>query len=280
MDEVCALVLIWLNLVCLDAPLVAVAWQWLFGHSLQVAVSTPARLALFLTAWLIYLGDRFAGAIALSDDTPKSMREAFCRKHRQIWLGLISIVAVLDGLVVFCCLDPENLRRGIFLAAVAAIYLAINFRFSKVWRIFPIKEVCVGFLFAAGTLLALAPQLHLAGLTIDFAAVIFACLCALNCISIAVWERDLDFEQHRDSIATKFPRIRKGIDVLLILLLCCSAALGFVNSDLRGLAVCLGTSSLALLSLHFLSVARDTRTALADLVLLTPLALFVIDKLR
>ena len=274
------MVLIWLNLVCLDAPLVAVAWQWLFGHTLQVPVPTPARLALFLTAWLIYLGDRFAGAMALSDEMPKSAREAFCDKHRQVWLGLIPIVAFLDGIVVTCWLDRENLRRGIFLAAMAAIYLAINFRFSKVWRILPVKEVCVGLLFAAGTLLTLIPQLRPTRSTIDLAAIIFACLCALNCISIAVWERDLDFKQHKDSIATKWQCVRRWVEGLLILLVCCSAALGFVDPDLVALAICLGASGAFLLLLHFLIINRDSRTALADLVLLTPLVWFVIEKLR
>jgi hypothetical protein len=36
--------------------------------------------------------------------------------------------------------------------------------------------------------------------------VLFACVCALNCISIAAWERYLDIAQQRISIATAFPR--------------------------------------------------------------------------
>jgi hypothetical protein len=51
---------VWLNLVCLDAPLVAVAWQWLIASSLHLAVALADSAALFLTAWGIYLADRLA----------------------------------------------------------------------------------------------------------------------------------------------------------------------------------------------------------------------------
>jgi hypothetical protein len=268
-----------MNLICLDAPLVAVTWQWLFGHSLQVAVPGPARLGLFFTAWLIYLGDRFAAAISLPNDAPKSAREAFCRKHRCLWLSMFLVVAIFDGIVVFGWLDRGTLRRGIFLAVIAAIYFAINLRFSQLWRILPVKELCVGFLFASGTLLALVPQLRQAGSRIDFAAVLFASLCALNCISIAVWECFLDVEQHRHSIATRWPDIKIWAQSLLIVLVCCSAALAFTDRSLRALAVCLGTSGALLFVLHFLLIDRDARTALADLVLLTTLIFLLTEKL-
>jgi hypothetical protein len=39
--------LTWLNLVCLDAPLVAIAWQWLFARSLSIRVDLGATAALF-----------------------------------------------------------------------------------------------------------------------------------------------------------------------------------------------------------------------------------------
>ena len=251
----------------------------MFGHSLRVAVPGPARLALFLTAWLIYLSDRFADAMSLSDHAPKSARETFCRKHRHIWLGLMLIVAILDGIVVFDWLDWETVRRGIFLALIAGGYLAINLRFGRLWRIFPVKEICVGFLFASGTLLALVPHLRIARSTINVAAGLFASLCALNCISIAAWERDLDLEQHKNSIATKCPRIQIWAESLLIVLACSSALLAFADPSLSVLAVCLGASSALLFVLHFLSITRDSQTALADLVLLTPFVLFAVEYL-
>src|SRR3954468_10957039 len=52
--------LVWLNLVCLDAPLVTISWQWIFGNALHLVVPLGHRLALFFTAWLIYLATGLA----------------------------------------------------------------------------------------------------------------------------------------------------------------------------------------------------------------------------
>ena len=38
---------IWLNLFCLDAPLVALAWQWLFARSFGAHLTWPLRAAAF-----------------------------------------------------------------------------------------------------------------------------------------------------------------------------------------------------------------------------------------
>jgi hypothetical protein len=51
---------VWLNLVCLDAPLVTISWQWIFGNALHLVVPLGHRLALFFTAWLIYLATGLA----------------------------------------------------------------------------------------------------------------------------------------------------------------------------------------------------------------------------
>jgi hypothetical protein len=55
--------------------------------------------------------------------------------------------------------------------------------------------------------------------------------------------------------------------------------LAFFDPRVWPLAVCLGISSILLFALHFFSIGRDERTALADLVLLTPLAFVLGEKL-
>src|SRR5450432_2947799 len=49
---------VWLNLACLDAPLVSVVWLCLFARTFHSSVESVNCVALFLTAWLIYLADR------------------------------------------------------------------------------------------------------------------------------------------------------------------------------------------------------------------------------
>src|SRR3954463_15912958 len=77
----------WLNVVCFDAPIVAVAWQWLFARSFQVPIARGATAALFLTAWLIYLTDRLVDSVLLERWAPLSLRQEFCLRYRWLWVG-------------------------------------------------------------------------------------------------------------------------------------------------------------------------------------------------
>ena len=271
--------LIWLNILCLDAPIVAISWQWLLTRPSDLAVPLAEREALFVTAWVIYLVDRLADSISLPADVPRSARQEFCCRYKNIWVGLIALGGLLDAGIIFTRVRRETFLPGIFLGAIAAAYLAVNHVFSKLWQSIPLKEVIVGFLFAAGTLLALAPRFPPARSTIAFAAFLFAGLCTLNCVSIAVWERDLDRAQGKYSIATRWPRMKSYVRVASFMLAVASGTLMLFDRVLWPISVCLGASAILLGALHFASIARDERTALADLVLLTPLALMLICKI-
>ena len=274
---------LWLNVVCLDAPLVAIVWQWLFTCYLHVAVSVWARGALFLTAWLIYLVDRFADALSLQANSPRSVRQQFCLRHKKLWLGLITAVGLVDTAIVLLHLNRDVLISGVCLSGIAAVYLAVNYAFSEVWEIIPLKEITVGFLFSAGTLLVLIPKFALIPSTMGrspalLAMLLFAILCSLNCMSIAVWERDLDRAQGKHSIATRHPSIGVPVRAFCILVAVTALLLATASASLFPIAISLSAGAALLTVLHFVSVGRDERTALADLVLLTPLA-FLFAKL-
>ncbi|MDQ6623592.1 MAG: hypothetical protein M3Y86_08930 [Verrucomicrobiota bacterium] len=264
--------LVWLNLVCLDAPLVAVTWQMLFARSFGVAVAPGGTLALFLTAWLIYLADRFGDSLSLGKEMGMSLRQEFCLRHRFVWLGAIVVVALADTAVVLTQLDRSAVRLGAGVAAAALCYLLVNRLRPALWRILPLKEISIGFIFAAGTMVGLSRGLTSAVLP---AWLLFACLCALNCISIAIWERELDQAQGRISIATEFPAIAAALIPLLGLLGLTSAAA--LLAWPHGIFIALIASSVLLALVHVLRarIRRDVRTALADLVLLAPLVVLV-----
>jgi hypothetical protein len=276
--------LLWLNVVCLDAPLVAIAWQWLFARYLHVAVPVWARGALFLTAWLIYLLDRLADTLSLQADSPRTAREQFCLRHKEFWLGLVAAVALVDAVIVLWRLNRHVLIPGACLSGIAAVYLAINYAFSEVWEIIPLKEITVGCLFSAGTLLVLFPNFGPALSSVGRASVLlamllFAVLCSLNCMSIAIWERDLDRAQRKHSIATRCPGIGGPIRAFCILVAVTALLLAATSVSLFLIAISLSVAAALLAMLHFISVGRDERTALADLVLLTPLAVLVMELL-
>jgi hypothetical protein len=265
---------LWLNLTCLDAPIVAVLWQAVFARTFHLGLTGASQIALFLTAWLIYLADRFADAIALPLDVPKSLRQEICLRYREGWVSLLVIVAAVDAFVVWSQLDPQIFGRGSWLGGAAIIYLTVNYVFGKLWRFLPLKEIAIGFLFAAGTLFTSATQRPVTA-SLLFMAFFFACLCSLNCMSIAVWERDLDRRQGKYSIATQWASVKSNIRVALFILTMICIALAIFDHDLRPLAICLGLSSAFLSGLHFIPWPIDERTALTDLVMLTPLAYFL-----
>ena len=271
--------LLWLNLVCLDAPLVAICWQWIFAHSFDLSVPVGDRAALFLTAWIIYMADRFGDSVSLVAGQPKSVRQQFCLRHKSISLVSIIWVAAVDVIVVLRAVDYETSVPGVVLGALTIVYLAINHAHSEIWEKIPLKEFTIGSLFAAGTLLGVTPHIFAERSTMILAAILFATLCSLNCVSIAIWERDLDRIQGKHSIATRWAHANSLPRLLLLLLLAGSVVLALFDPGAWPVVLCLGASGLLLGALRFVPVSRDERTALADVVLFTPLALFVAEKI-
>ena len=112
---------VWLNLLCLDAPIVAVSWQWLFAHTFGAHLSLALRALLFLTAWLIYLADRFADTIKLPAGSPISLRHQFLSEayaDRSVWW--IAVVVIPPSIsrspcaasTCKCCSSAARSRRS------------------------------------------------------------------------------------------------------------------------------------------------------------------------
>ena len=261
--------LTWLNIVCLDAPLVAISWQWLFAQSFDVAVPSGAAAALFFTAWLIYLADRLGDSLSIDRRLATSLRQRFCLEHRGAWIVAVVCVATVDALIAATLIGGPIMLWAAPVALLAIAYLFLNQRRPALWRVLPVKEITIGVLFAAGTIVAVVPEIAPAA---TWPWLMFAALCSLNCISIAAWERWLDQAQQRVSIATVLPSA--GSSVLPALVLLASASGAAARSELPGQPIfaCLTISAslLALVHLFRRRIQSDVRTALADLVLLLP----------
>jgi hypothetical protein len=262
--------------VCLDAPLVAIAWLWLFARSFGVPLQIGNAVALFLTAWLIYLADRFADAFTLKPGLPQSLRQQFCLGHREIWVATLALVAGFDAYVIWRTTAVQTFLVGAVVGLVAVIYLVANHPLGLIWRSLPAKEMAIGILFAAGTVVALFPSPVLTPAFL-IAVATFAALCSLNCISIAGWECDLDKAQGKVSIATLHPGIIERVAQLCLVLAAGSLVLAFLCRSAAALFAAVSVSALLLGYLNaspsFSTSAQ--RTALADLVLLTPVLALV-----
>ena len=263
---------IWLSILCLDAPLVAVVWQWLFARSFGARLSLSLRVLLFLTAWLIYLGDRFADTIRLPAASPISLRHRFCRKHMVGWWVAIVVIFVADTSLALRALDLQMLLLGGTLATICALYLFVNHSLGGKWPPIPMKEKAIGVLFAAGTTLGVVGQLP--GLTISFgfAVILFAALCTFNCLCIASWERELDAAQGKTSLLTGWPAGARVLKPFGLTMAASALVFAVVWRFAAPLWLFIAGSALLLVGLNAAAdLQRDTRTALADLVLLTPL---------
>ena len=271
---------IWLSLLCLDAPIVALVWQWLFARTYHVKLDFSSRAALFLTAWLIYLVDRWADVIELPSEAPMSLRHRFCKKRVRLWFTGLAAIFFLNAWVALRGLDFSTLLLGGTVLFLCLGYLVTNHSLGWNWRIFPMKELVIGILFAAGTVLVLLPKLSALSASLFVAFAIFACLCFLNCVSIAAWERPLDEAQEKTSLITRWPEFERFLPVIGIFLVIIATSFAF--RDRSPLFFCMASSALLLVALDLMRsvIFRDERTALADLVLLTPLVIFLWDFAR
>src|SRR5437762_7325826 len=291
---------VWLNLVCLDAPVVAVAWLWFFARTFHVPLRIGNVVALFLTAWLIYLGDRFADAISLKSDVPRSLRQEFCLRHRESWITTVALVAGFDAYVLWRTTAWETFLVGVAVGILALIYLVANHPLGLIWRSLPAKELAIGTLFAAGPAVALLPQVPTAP-DVAIALLVFAALCSLNCVSIASWERELDWAQRKVSVATRHPCVTRLVGNACLALGLAAVPLAIFLPTAAPLFVCISVSALLLMRLdasrdikegrftnrprsrnrgiNRRSLGADERTALADLVLLTPVFVLIVAML-
>ena len=247
----------------------AISWQWLFARSCGIPVARGGTVALFLTAWVIYLADRFGDSLSVDARGLLSLRQRFCLRHRAAWVfGLVGI-ALADLFVILAELDHGTIRSGVIVGACAVVYLVLNRGSPSLWQTLPLKELSIGFLFAGGTMVGLGAGLTSVALP---GWLLFASLCSLNCVSIAVWERKLDLAQARISIASVFPCVRRALGPMLGMLLIAGGVLAGVASNGRIVFGCVAASAALLALLHYVgnAIQPDVRTALADFVLLTP----------
>jgi len=175
---------LWPNLLSLDAPLIAAAWQSLFAHDAGVALSFANRAALPLAVWFIYLVDRLL-------DTKNRMpshataRHAFYYANRPAcWL--MAALSLSGSAISLFFLPARMIENGLAVLSLVGAYLLIVHRAGgSLRRWFP-KEAAVGFIFSIGSVLA--PITQSARLHLLFPALLFGSLCWVNSSAIEVWE--------------------------------------------------------------------------------------------
>jgi hypothetical protein len=258
---------------------VSFAWLWLFARTFDAIVDPINCAALFLTAWLIYLADRLADSYSLQNGGPRSLRHEFCLKHRAMWIAALAAIALADAYLIWRRVGPEAFLAGSIVGTLAVVYLVLNYSLGQAWLFLPLKEVAIGFLFASGTLVTLFAGLHRSTGSLVFSGIAFALLCTLNCISIAFWERELDETQGKVSFATRFRGLARHLGKISLALALGGGVMAVVYRQASPIFGCVSLSALllALLDACREKIGRDQRTALADLVLLTPVLALLLN---
>jgi hypothetical protein len=267
---------LWWNVLSADAPAVAAAWALLFAHARHLAVPAATVATLAIAVWLIYVLDRLLDGWTSNAPALKT-RHLFYKRHRALFFLLLVPAAVLCAWLVCVTLDVAEIRDGLLLGAIVALYMLCIHAVGDPLSRLLLKEVAVGVIFAAGTTLPIWSQPSLLTPRAIFAWLIFALLCVLNCIAIESWEKNPAF--------LALPGARRAEAHVTFFALALASLACIAHTVFRAdAAVCIAIASSALLT-ALLDRARSHLTAnslrvLADLALLAPAVLALAFHLR
>ncbi len=258
----------WPTALSLDAPAVAVAWQVLFAYSFGVTLTPYFVLALGLSVWLVYVGDRLLDSFKLDLRRPHTYRHALHARHRGVFTLLWGLGLGIDGTLVLVGLSPKDTSLGLVVLGAVALY-GLGVHLAKPGRFVLTKEVQVGLVFALGVTLPVWTRAPGAALLVG--TLLFASLCSLNCLLIALWERHADAAQGQVSLARAWPRLGTLLEPALLTLSVLAFATGLWLPPLLGVA--LASSTLLLWTLQrSRGLPAELLRTLADAALLTPFA--------
>ncbi len=262
---------LWPNVLSLDAPVIALVWQEAFAQVLMMELGWVPRVILAVCTWLAYCGDRLLDARRLPAGPVQSARHTFAHRHSRrliiVWVTAVVLAALL-GLQLPV---REIIFGSVWLMVLGGYFLlqhASPFR-AKAGRW---KEPVAGTVFALGVLFFVALRVESISPGMILAALAWAGLCALNCLTVAGWDRELDAAMNQPSLARSCPGLERALPWLGLVV--AALALGAAVWEGRWLPLALATtvSALALLELARRPgwVSAEIRRVWADAVLLTP----------
>ncbi len=264
------------HLLSLDAPTVAALWTYFLARCAGIALPWTAPAAMFVAVWMIYAADRLLDARAL-DTSPATAaeleeRHRFHHRHRRLFLPALALAAC-----ALVYLLPRITPRALLLYTLLATLLGTWLLFvharghhGSTPRRLP-KELAVGIFFSAAVFIptvARAPWLQRALLV---PAVLFAGVCALNCLFLYAWEHPKPQSSQPQAHWTTLWAVRHLPQLAVALF-----ALGLVAATSTSspkppmLACALSTALLLMLHRGRGRLSAVTLRAAADAVLLPP----------
>ncbi len=265
---------LWPHVLSLDAPLVAVVWQWGWASAAHVRLPWPAPCVLGLGVWLIYLTDRLVDAIRAVPGDPVSLRHTFHSRWRRPLSVLAVAVAGVLAILSPCLLTRAEFRHGLILLAVALAYFwLVHGGGSREWTRHLPKEAAVGAMFAVGTAFFPWSQAGVGSPWTVLAVTLFGGLCFCNCALITVWEAHAQDVRNPASLLNAYPRLTARLRPCCFALAAASAGGWRLSGSAIFLPLAASALLLGLLDQQSKRFTLNVLRVLADAALLSPLLL-------
>jgi hypothetical protein len=178
-------VLRWISVLSLDAPLVALAWLWALGRPTAWEAG-----ALALAVWWGYAVDRWLDGWKREVVEHGAARHRFAARHRWAWGAFLAAVFAAAFAAIPARLEPRLVSAGFVLAALLALYTALDQLWPRTLRVWAQRESWVALAVAAAVVLfagwGSAGSADLTSAT-GVGLALFA-LCAADCRAIRLLE--------------------------------------------------------------------------------------------
>lgn len=263
---------LWPTILSLDAPAVALLWQWLLARSASVAAPrAPEVIVLGCSVWLAYAGDRWIEGWRLAPGAVRTHRHRFHQRWRWPVAFAWTLVLAVDLAAAFLGLSRAALAAGAVLLVAVAVYLFSHQLIHRASRWRAPKEACVALLLAAGA--AVFPACR-AGPQIGRMAIplaLFSLLCFSNCALISVWENEVDRSHGETSLALQFGRAAEFAPLLPWAVSLLAAAAWIWAGEKTAPCAAASGVLLGLVDRAEGRIGRVLARVLADAALMTPL---------
>jgi hypothetical protein len=193
-------------MLSLDAPTVALVWQWEVARAAGVRLAASRAFILGSSIWMAYVADRWIEGWRLAPQQIRTQRHAFYQRSRWPVAAVWAATLVADVAVSCVALDRRELQAGLLLLVPVSAYLLSHQLVHRHHRWRVPKEACVALLLGGGVALFVvaAPAASFAPAAVPVA--LFTLLCLANCALISVWEEAVDRDHGQTSLARQFQR--------------------------------------------------------------------------
>ncbi len=273
--------LLLVNGLSLDAPLVSIAWQEIAARQLHVPLQSSERLLLFLATWLVYAGDRLLDSRGVLTSVVEIPRHRFVARNFWPLLSLWVILFMATAVMTWLLLDLTAILIAVLILGFLAGYFGICLRLPSARWVIP-REVIVSLFFIVAVLFfpileARSTVNQELGLSLFRFSLSAGGLILLNCLGIASWEAEKDRQSGESTLATRFPTVVKffpGIAFATGIVFLLMDRLLAHEWNIFGVSVC--TAAVLIGFLNSERIPQDLKPILADAMLIVPFVILTI----